>query len=121
MEERRKLKLLPEVLPAPNRNRNDAGPRARTRDHMQRLLAAAAITGALACRSDPGYGVVDPMPAPADASGPPPPPAPADATAPPPPPMGYAVVDPMPMPAGRDAGALPKSDASGRTGDGSAK
>ena len=48
-EKRRRLKLLPEVLPAPTVSSAEESPRARTREHMQRLLTAAAITGTLAC------------------------------------------------------------------------
>jgi hypothetical protein len=134
MDDRKRLKLLPEVLPAPSPIRAgesaESGPRARTREHLQKILAAAALTGVIACtKSDAGYGVVDPMPTPADASGPPPPPDVSDGSAPreggagsttsvvpvEARPVPYGVVDPLPMPppdAGRhgvtkDAGAKP--------------
>jgi hypothetical protein len=124
MDERRKLTLLPEVLPAPRATAgatDPGGPRARTREHMHRLLSVAALSGATlpACQS--GYGVVDPLPPPpVEASGPPPGSrtldesgpdrergSTANATTPPlvpstPPtdtPPGYAVVDPLPAPA----------------------
>jgi hypothetical protein len=121
---KKQLKLMPEVLPAPTTNRAEGGPRSRTRDHMQRLLAAAALSGTLACSKDAvtqGYGVVDPMPWPAqplpdaaaDAH-----PAPVDAgiprkdaandatpdvakKKPPPPHHPCPVVDPIPRPAGK--------------------
>lgn len=69
-------RLMPEVLPRPNRSSGGPGPRERTRLHMNKLLsAAAAASAALAGCHDPpvaattGYGVVDPMPPPARCPG----------------------------------------------------
>ncbi|HET9932319.1 MAG TPA: hypothetical protein VFQ35_16560 [Polyangiaceae bacterium] len=67
MSNRRRLKLMNEVLPSPT-NAGASSPRARTLLHMQRLLSATAF--AVACSKQtapepPGYGVVDPMPTPA--------------------------------------------------------
>ena len=72
---KRRLKLAPEVLPDPRLSTRDGAPRAtvrsRTKLHMQHLLAAAAATSAMACSkcNNSGYGVVDPMPAPARCPG----------------------------------------------------
>ena len=103
--------------------------RSRTLAHLDKLLAMSAL--AAACHSgDPGYGVVDPMPLPAqddppkpptstipEASGTTPPPETATppSTNPPttttpttaPPDIGYGVVDPMPPPA--DCTSLPEA------------
>lgn len=65
---KKKLQLLPEVLPDPRPARSvTGGPRTRTLDHLQKLLAASAVA-ALGCGgsggSSSGYAVVDPMPMP---------------------------------------------------------
>jgi len=105
---KRKLGLLNEVLPSPQRV-SASSPRARTMAHMHRLMTVAAAAGALACTKEgsndtikaddqkkpkntadptstptdtvsttptttavptnPGYVVVDPMPAPAKCAG----------------------------------------------------
>src|SRR5262245_54910188 len=62
-ETKRRLGLLPEVLPSPPA-RADGGPRQRTLQCLRRL-AAAAGTAASIHGCDVGYGVVDPVPGPA--------------------------------------------------------
>ena len=105
----RKLRLLPEVLPDPTAKAHEGSPRARTVRHMQRLLAMAAATTALACTKDGEPGIrkeseattkkkptADPTVPTATAS------ATETATATVPDPTtgpGYGVVDPMPPPA----------------------
>ncbi|MEO8877021.1 MAG: hypothetical protein ABI461_15620, partial [Polyangiaceae bacterium] len=61
-EKKRKLQLMPEVLPDPRlaRKDRDARPRERTIEHMKRLLALTASASALAAYSR-GYAVVDPL------------------------------------------------------------
>jgi hypothetical protein len=70
---KKRLELLPEVLPAPVRQpaSNRPSPRERTLKNLTRLVAAAALTtgGCKDNGSDPGYGVVDPMPPPARCGG----------------------------------------------------
>ncbi len=44
-------------------------PRDKTRAHMQKLLAVAALAAGCSKRHEPGYGVVDPMPPPAQCPG----------------------------------------------------
>lgn len=76
MNEKRKLKLMSEVLPDPRlaKEGRDKGPRERTVAHLKRLLALTAGASALAACTK-GYAVVDPLPIPATATvGPPPPP-----------------------------------------------
>jgi hypothetical protein len=85
-DEKRKLKLMPEVLPDPRlaRKDRDAGPRERTIAHMKKLLTLAAGASAVAACTK-GYAVVDPLPPPGTATiGPPPgpPDAGSDADAP---------------------------------------
>jgi hypothetical protein len=69
---KKRLGLLPEVLPDPKASRpTGQGPRDRTLKRLQGLLAVAAA-GALAggCGDGPfGYGVVDPMPEPPNCPG----------------------------------------------------
>lgn len=106
----RKLRLLPEVLPDPTAKAAEGSPRARTVRHMQRLLAMAAATTAMACAKDGEPGIrkeneattkkkptADPtVTTTATAS------ETATATATIPDPTtgpGYGVVDPMPPPA----------------------
>ena len=48
MSEKKRLKMLPEVLPAPQ-GTNGSSPRARTMAHMNKLLAIAAAASAMAC------------------------------------------------------------------------
>lgn len=73
--EKKRLRMLPEVLPAPTNEPVQGSPRQRTIRTMERLLTAAAasalITGCSNNKSggDPGYGVVDPMPPPARCPG----------------------------------------------------
>src|SRR5262245_34085695 len=67
---KRRLGMMPEVLPAPTRGHGEGSPRQRTLNTMERMLTAAAasalITGCSNNKSggDTGYGVVDPMPPP---------------------------------------------------------
>lgn len=76
-DEKRKLKLMSEVLPDPILARGlakkdrDKRPRERTIEHMKRLLTlAAGATAVAACTK--GYAVVDPLPPPGTATiGPP--------------------------------------------------
>lgn len=44
-------------------------PRDKTRAHMQKLVAVAALAAGCSKKTDPGYGVVDPMPPPAQCPG----------------------------------------------------
>ena len=79
-EKKRKLQLMPEILPdpllvrGPAKKDRDARPRERTIAHMKRLLAlTAGATAVAACTK--GYAVVDPLPPPGTATiGPPIPP-----------------------------------------------
>jgi hypothetical protein len=79
-DEKRRLALLPEVLPAPTKPERDdggssPGPRERTRAHLQRLMSAALLASSATlagCKEKTGYAVVDPMPVPAGDSGGPP-------------------------------------------------
>ncbi|MEO7109150.1 MAG: hypothetical protein ABI183_01825 [Polyangiaceae bacterium] len=85
-KKKRKLNLMPEVLPDPRlaKKDRDAAPRERTIAHMKRLLAlTAGATAVAACTK--GYAVVDPLPPPGTATiGPPigPPDAGIDAESP---------------------------------------
>lgn len=119
--ERRKLKLLPEVLPAPAPSSRATSPRERTMLHMRRLVAATAMmsAGAEGCSKPKDVTPPDLPPPPGTASATATAPATAVETAtaatseptapptvassgrppPPPPPPTYAVVDPMPPPA----------------------
>jgi len=65
-KEKRRLGLLPELLPAPA-PAAEGGPRGRTLAHLQKLLVMASTTAVIeGCDGcGPGYGVVDPMPPPA--------------------------------------------------------
>ena len=108
---KKRLQLMPEVLPAPTRAQTTANVRSRTLTHMQRLLATAAVVPLASCTktdNTQGTQTVTLPTASASASGQstaegsllPPPKETATAkptaTAPD---MGYAVVDPMPAPA----------------------
>ncbi|MEO7096742.1 MAG: hypothetical protein ABI175_26020 [Polyangiales bacterium] len=105
----RKLRLLPEVLPDPTAKAAEGSPRARTVRHMQRLLAMAAATTALACTKEGEPGIrkeneattkkkptADPTATETATAT-----ATASTTAEPDPTVGpgYGVVDPMPPPA----------------------
>jgi hypothetical protein len=63
-------KLMNEVLPDPTRRAGQGTTRQRTVDRMTRLLAIAAASATIQSKCGgesgvgPGYGVVDPMPAP---------------------------------------------------------
>lgn len=74
-KEKRKLKLMTEVLPDPRlaRAARDQRPRERTIEHLKRLLTLAAGATAVAACSK-GYAVVDPLPPPSASDGAPPPP-----------------------------------------------
>lgn len=67
--DKKRLKLMPEVLPAPKRTSGAASARQRTMRTMERLIAVSAA-GALIAGADAvagcGYGVVDPMPGPSN-------------------------------------------------------
>src|SRR5262245_33407047 len=109
--EKRRLKLMPEVLPAPDRAR-PGGARQRTVAHMQRMAQAAAAVASASCSREPtntqtvvippttststatttAVATAPTVTATATAT----PTAPPTVTAPP---TGYAVVDPMPAPA----------------------
>jgi len=67
---KRKLALMPELLPDPRHAKRDrdSRPRERTIEHMKRLLALTASAGAFAACSK-GYAVVDPLPMPATTIG----------------------------------------------------
>lgn len=69
---RRRLELLPEKLPAPP-PRSDGGPRQRALASLSRLAAVAAAAATIGGCKDKGgpigFGVVDPMPAPAKCNG----------------------------------------------------
>lgn len=70
---RRRLDLLPEVLPAPPAP-VEGGPRQRTLARLTRLAAATAAAAAISGCKDKhgtggGYAVVDPMPVPARCTG----------------------------------------------------
>ncbi len=67
-EKKRKLSLLPEVLPAPQPIGN-GGPRQRTLRNLRRLAAAAGAAATIqGCRSD-AYGEGDPIVPPARCAG----------------------------------------------------
>lgn len=66
-EPKRRLGLMPEILPTPPGS-PAGGPRDRTLAHMKKLIVMATAAVAMdGCKdgSTPGYGVVDPMPPPA--------------------------------------------------------
>ncbi|MCA9647561.1 MAG: hypothetical protein KC492_43025, partial [Myxococcales bacterium] len=73
-KKRRRLALMPEVLPAPPPP-GRLNPRERTLRSLGRLAAAAAAAASLnacketGCGSSGGYAVVDPMPPPAKCEG----------------------------------------------------
>jgi hypothetical protein len=118
----RKLRLLPEVLPDPTAKAAHGSPRARTMRHMQRLLAMAAATTAIACTKEGEPGIRKETDTPKNkATTDPTTPTTATATvtatastAEPDPTIGpgYGVVDPMPPPA-RCSGAAASIKASG--------
>ncbi len=122
-DRKRKLKLLPEVLPAPTPSTRSTSPRERTMLHMRRLVAATAMLGAGA----DGCSKPEPISPPPDLPPPPntattAPPTATQATTTPPdpvttatpsvkppqplPPPTYAVVDPMPPPAQCNLGTV---------------
>jgi hypothetical protein len=108
---KKRLQLMPEVLPAPTRATATTGVRSRTLTHMQRLLATAAampLAGACTKTDTQGTQTVTLPSSSTSASaqgtveGSLLPPPKETATAKPTataPDMGYAVVDPMPAPA----------------------
>ena len=128
----RRLRILPEVLPAPTRAPAQTNVRARTVAHMQRLLATAAVLplGCTKADTQPTQTVTIPASSGSAAGGGDTnkvslipethPSATATATATAPVDVGYAVVDPMPAPArcmglaaASNATATFTSDASG--------
>jgi len=108
MTEKKRLKMLPEVLPSPQ-GVNGSSPRARTMAHMNKLLAIAAAASAMACPKEGASDIkgddtktkttVDPTstttttPTATDTA------ATAPTTTSTPTNPGYVVVDPMPPPA----------------------
>jgi hypothetical protein len=70
-DEKKRLKLMPEVLPDPRlaKKDRDRAPRERTIAHMKRLLALATSASAIAACTK-GYAVVDPLPPPTSSVGP---------------------------------------------------
>jgi hypothetical protein len=71
---KKRLRLLPEVLPDPTRREGTGSARQRTLKTMERLIAISAASALIAGCSgsgsgDTGYGVVDPMPPPAKCPG----------------------------------------------------
>jgi hypothetical protein len=120
-DEKKRLKLMPEVLPDPRlaKKDRDTGPRERTIAHMKRLLALATSASAIAACTK-GYAVVDPLPPPGTATvGPPLPPPDAGAGMDADTPFGpfqspddaykvAAMDDAGPADAGTDAGAKKK-------------
>ena len=74
MSEKRKLKLMSEVLPDPRKAKEgrDQRPRERTLAHLKKLLALTAGASAIAACSSKGYAVVDPLPLPTSSSAGPP-------------------------------------------------
>lgn len=106
--------LMPEILPDPGAPRLRSSPRERAEARMRRLLSVASL-GLAACT---GYGVVDPMPEPAEQG------ADAEKTKvipdkvkrevePPPLDPGYGVVDPIPEPALREDLSRPRRQGNG--------
>jgi hypothetical protein len=65
---KKRLKLLPEVLPAPPPP-SALGPRQRTLNNLGRLAALATAAAALGGCDESGYSVVDPLPAPTRCAG----------------------------------------------------
>ena len=129
---KKRLQLMPEVLPAPTRAQTTTNVRSRTLSHMQRLLATAAAIPLASCTKTDTQGtqtvtIASTSGASATAQNTsqgsllPPPTATATATATvTAPDMGYAVVDPMPAPArcmglasATNATAVFKKDAGG--------
>lgn len=111
MNTRKRLKLMPEVLPDPRQGNANGSVRTRTLAHVQRLLAGAAAATAAACANEPAPTVApitgEGSRGEADAgavatieSADPKPSATVAPTASIPPEVmtGYAVVDPMPPP-----------------------
>lgn len=97
----RKLRVLPEVLPAPI-PLSEESPRARTVAHMRRLLGVAAATAAMSCSKEDPMIVKTPDDVVKKKPDPPPdPPKPAPSPSPSIDP-GYMVVDMLPPPAACD-------------------
>lgn len=119
--QKRRLEMMPEVLPAPTKLAPRGDVRARTMQHMQRMVATASALGAVAgcTKSDTTTTQTVTVPSASATTTGGGPLTSATATAPPtvsaiptgPPDMGYAVVDPMPMPS-RCASAAQASKAS---------
>ncbi|CAN5571759.1 hypothetical protein BH09MYX1_BH09MYX1_53390 [soil metagenome] len=124
--QKRRLEMMPEVLPAPTKLASRGNVRARTMQHMQQMVASATALGALGAvggctKSDTATTQTVTVPSATAATSSTSPLASATATAPPttttppiptgPPDHGYAVVDPMPMPS-RCASAAQASKAS---------
>jgi len=102
---KRRLRLMPEVLPDPTPHHVQGAPRTRTLDHLRRLMALAATTASLgvACtkEGEPPIRKEDESTA-KKKSTPPDPTTTTTTTAPDTastPTIGYGVVDPMPPPA----------------------
>jgi hypothetical protein len=66
-ETKKRLKLMPEVLPAPKKAQGTGSARQRTMKTMERLIAVSAASALIAgaeVTGGCGYGVVDPLPPP---------------------------------------------------------
>jgi len=98
MTEKKKLRMLPEVLPKPTRVAGPSNVRARALARLSVLAALGAVSSGCGGKgSEEGpYGVVDPLPFPTGGSG-------GRGVTNPSPPVGsagaYGVVDPLPQPA----------------------
>jgi len=106
--ERRRLKLLPEVLPDPTASRGPGSPRQRTVEHMRRLLTASvAATAVLGCSKEDQVAIRPEDPSKMKKSKADPEPTTTTTTSPTvtsttpttSPTPTYAVVDPLPPPA----------------------
>ncbi len=108
---KRRLRLMPEVLPDPTQVSSGGAPRTRTIEHLRRLMALAATTAALAgCTKEDGEKPIrkddDVTKKKSEPPNPAPSPSPSPSVvitdaAPPLPPTGpsYGVVDMLPPPA----------------------
>jgi hypothetical protein len=98
MTEKKKLRMLPEVLPRPTSVAGPSDVRARALARLSVLAAMAAASSGCGGKGGEGgpYGVVDPLPYPTGGSG-------GRGVTNPPPQVGtggaYGVVDPLPQPA----------------------
>lgn len=66
-EKKKRLKLMPEILPDPKKAQGSGSARQRTMKTMERLIAVSAASALIAgaeVTGGCGYGVVDPLPPP---------------------------------------------------------